>query len=85
MNGCTVTSLADLLTTYRRLREVRLHLANTLVKPLTKADFHEAARALGMLEGDTVVFDSEGQAAILMDCDPQRKAQWSQRRRALSR
>jgi len=62
-----MTNHADFVEPYKRLREVRFSLNHTLVKTLDKKVLHEAGRALGMLKGDTLVFDSMDQTSVLMD------------------
>jgi hypothetical protein len=62
-----MTTHADFVEPYKRLRQVRFRLNNTLVRSLDKQALHEAARALGMLQGDTLVFDSVDQTSVLMD------------------
>jgi hypothetical protein len=61
-----MTNHTDLLAQYKRLREVRFHLGSVLVRRLGEA-IDKAGRALGILRQGTFVFDSEDQAAVLMD------------------
>lgn len=62
-----MTDDAELLTRYRRMREVRLHLNNFLVGTIPKKTLHECGRKLGFLRRGTLVFDSEDEMAVLMD------------------
>jgi hypothetical protein len=57
----------EMLAAYRRLRQVRFHLNNTLVKSLDKGALEECGRRLGLLRRGTLVFDSEQELAVLMD------------------
>ena len=56
-----------ILARYQRLRVVGRNLNQKLVQRLSKDVLHEGGRKLGILNRDTLVFDSEDEMAILMD------------------
>jgi SEC-C motif len=62
-----MTAHSELLTRYRRMREVRLQLNNVLVGTIPKRALQECGRRLGYLRKNTLVFDSEDDMAVLMD------------------
>ncbi len=59
--------LEDILHGYKRLRPLRMRLNHELVSQLSKSALIEGAKKLGMLHGDTFVFDSEDETSVLMD------------------
>ena len=62
-----MTSHADLLPSYKRLRDVRFQLNNRLVETIPRVMLTECGRKLGLFRDGTFVFDSEGDMSILMD------------------
>ncbi len=62
-----MTDHSEVLTRYRRMREVRLQLNHELVRTTTKRSLQECGRMLGFLRKNTLVFDSEEEMAVLMD------------------
>jgi hypothetical protein len=62
-----MTDHASLLPEYRRLREIGTGLNHKLVSSLSTEALREGARRLGMLRGNTFVFDSEDETSVLMD------------------
>jgi SEC-C motif len=62
-----MTIHAEVLPTYRRLRQLGLQLNNTLVGTLSKETLYEGGRRLGVLEDGKLVFDHEDQMSVLMD------------------
>jgi hypothetical protein len=57
----------DLVARYQRLRRVCKELNSAMVGRLGRDALHEGGRRLGLLRGDTFVFDSEDETAVLMD------------------
>jgi len=62
-----MTTHEDLLPLYLRLRQAGLRLNHKLVKTLSTEALHEGGRRLGILHGQTLVFDSEDETSVLMD------------------
>jgi len=62
-----MTTHEHLLPVYLRLRQAGLRLNHKLVGTLSKEDLHEGARRLGILHGETLVFDSPDETSVLMD------------------
>lgn len=62
-----MTKYADVLAAYQRLRQIRFDLNNTLVGTLGKRAIDEGGRTLGLLQGGTLVFESEEEMPALMD------------------
>jgi hypothetical protein len=62
-----MTTHADILPRYRKIREVSFHLNNKLVKTLSKETLEEGGRRLGILKRGVLVFDSEDETSVLMD------------------
>jgi len=62
-----VQNQADIVARYQRLRPLRLRLNNKLVGRLSRDVLNKGAERLGLLRGDTFVFDDEGQMSVLMD------------------
>jgi hypothetical protein len=62
-----MTDHSGLLETYRRLREVRFHLNNLLVKAIPKKTLEECGRILGFSRKGVLVFETEDEASLLMD------------------
>src|SRR5262245_16993481 len=56
-----------LVARYQQLRKVGMEVSHALTGRLSKEMLHEGARDLGMLRNDILVFDGEGEMAILMD------------------
>lgn len=57
----------NLVARYQRLRPTRLRLNNELVRRLSRDVLHEGGKRLGLLRGDTFVFEDEDQSSVLMD------------------
>ena len=57
----------ELVARYQRLRRVCEDLNSAMVGRLARDVLHEGGRKLGLLRGDTFVFDSEDETAVLMD------------------
>lgn len=62
-----VVNREAVLARYRRLRAVGRDLNNRLVARLSKDALQEGGKRLGILRGDTLVFDTEDEASVLMD------------------
>lgn len=62
-----MTTHAGLLPRYRELRRVGLELNTKLGHTVTRSEMNEGGRRLGILEGDTLVLDTEDEIAVLMD------------------
>jgi hypothetical protein len=62
-----MTDHSGLLDRYKRIREVGLRLNNLLVKTIPKKTMEECGLKLGFVRKGTFVFDSEDEAALLMD------------------
>ena len=56
-----------LVARYQQLRTNSRNLNNRLVTRLSKDTLHEGGRKLGILKGNTLVFDTEDEPAVLMD------------------
>lgn len=56
-----------IISRYQRLRTASRELNNRLVKRLSKDVLYEGGRKLGILQGDTLVFDNEDESSVLMD------------------
>ena len=52
---------------YQRLRSVSIEVSNAIIETLAGGDFKTAARHLGILQGETIVFDTEDESSVLMD------------------
>ena len=63
----TTPDRAGIVTRYKHLRAVGQTLNQKLVQRLSRDILHEGGRKLGLLKRDILVFDSEDEAAILMD------------------
>jgi hypothetical protein len=57
----------DMVARYQRLRPVRLRLNHELAGRLSREVLFEGAKRLGILRGQTLVFDSEDETSVLMD------------------
>lgn len=57
----------EIISRYQRLRTASRELNNRLVKRLSKDVLYEGGRKLGILQGDTLVFDTEDESSVLMD------------------
>lgn len=66
-DGQLVSNSEAMLARYKQLRHVSRGLNDQLVGRLSKDVIHEGAQKLGMLEGKSIVFDSEDETSILMD------------------
>jgi hypothetical protein len=62
-----MTDHSRLLDRYRRAREVRFGLNNLLVQTIPKKTLEECGRKLGFSRKGILVFETEDEAAILMD------------------
>jgi hypothetical protein len=62
-----MTIHAEVLPTYRRLRQLGLQLNNTLVGTLSKETVLEGGRRLGILKDGKLVLDHEDQMSVVMD------------------
>jgi hypothetical protein len=56
-----------LVEEYRRTRAIGMNLANRLVRAIPKGTLDVCAKKLGMMAGNTLVFDDMSETAILMD------------------
>lgn len=57
----------EILSRYKQSRQVSKNLNSKLVASLSRDVLFEGARKLGMLQGKTLIFDSEDQTSVLMD------------------
>ena len=57
----------ELVARYQRLRAVCRNLNSAMVQRLARDVLFEGGRKLGLLKGDTFVFDSENEMSVLMD------------------
>ncbi len=57
----------DILSRYKHMRLVSRNLNAKLVQRLSKDVLYDGARKLGILKGNTLVFDSEDESSVLMD------------------
>ena len=62
-----IANREDILTRYKHLRLVSRNLNDKLVRRLSKDVLHEGGRKLGILKGNTLVFESEDESSVLMD------------------
>ena len=62
-----ITDRAEVLSRYKRLRAAGRKLNSKLTDRLTKDVLHEGGRKLGILQGGTLVFNSEDETWVLMD------------------
>ena len=62
-----VANRGAILSRYKHLRHVSRNLNSKLVQRLSKDVLFEGARKLGILKGNTFVFDSEDESSVLMD------------------
>jgi hypothetical protein len=62
-----VANRDDLLACYKKVRTTSLKLNNRLAGRLSKDTLYEGGKKLGILKGNTLVFDNEDESAILMD------------------
>jgi hypothetical protein len=58
---------AEVLPTYRRIRQLGVQLNHKLVKTLSKETIETAGERLGILKNGILVFDSEKETSVLMD------------------
>ena len=63
----STTDRAATISRYKHLRSVGRDLSNKLVERLSMDVINEGARKLGILQGGTLVFDSEDESCVLMD------------------
>lgn len=66
-DGQLVSNSEAMLARYKHLRHVSRGLNDKLVGRLSKDVIHEGAGKLAMLQGKTLVFDSEDETSVLMD------------------
>jgi hypothetical protein len=64
---CIMTIHAEVLPTYRRVRQVGVQLNHKLVASLNKEIIETAGKRLGIFKNGTLVFDSEDEVSVLMD------------------
>ncbi|MEI7701624.1 MAG: SEC-C metal-binding domain-containing protein [Planctomycetia bacterium] len=57
----------EALARYQKLRATSMKLNNRLVNRISKETLYEGARKLGILHGNTIVFDTKDESAVLMD------------------
>lgn len=57
----------SLVARYKSLREVSQRLNSKFLNLISKNDVHNGGRKLGLLQGDTIVFDAEIESAVLLD------------------
>lgn len=57
----------ELRKRYEHMRGVAVQLGNQLISSLSKQVLHEGGKKLGIIEGETLVFDSEDEMSLLMD------------------
>lgn len=62
-----MTSHAEWVPRYQRLRAVGRTVANTLVQRVPRDVIDEGGQRLGLLKGDVLVLDTEDEMAVLMD------------------
>jgi hypothetical protein len=62
-----ITDRVEVLSRYKHLRAVGRKLNSKLTERLTKDVLHEGGRELGILQGGTLVFNSEDETSVLMD------------------
>jgi hypothetical protein len=58
---------SELVARYKQLPEAGLEQNNALIEELTKADFDEGGKDLGILKKNILVLDSEDEMAVLAD------------------
>lgn len=56
-----------MISRYQRLREVGTRINNQLVGRLSRETLNEGGKRLGILRGDTLVFDTQDESMVLMD------------------
>lgn len=57
----------ELVARYQRLRAVCRNVNNAMVQRFSRDVLFEGGRKLGLLKGDTFVFDTEDETSVLMD------------------
>jgi hypothetical protein len=57
----------EIISRYKHLREVSMKLNQRLVQTLSKDVLDEGGRKLGILQGDTLCFNTEDESSVLMD------------------
>jgi SEC-C motif len=62
-----MTTHAELLPRYKRLRKVGMELNNRLVETLPRTALDEGGKNLGLLKGKVLTLDTEDEIAVLMD------------------
>jgi hypothetical protein len=65
--GPQIANREDMLSRYKHVRLVSRNLNSKLVQRLSKEVLYEGGRRLGILKGNTLVFDSEDESSVLMD------------------
>src|SRR5437660_253720 len=53
---------------YRRLRRLAAELNQKIIETVPKQAMHEVGRAIGILQRGTLVFETEDETSVLMDC-----------------
>jgi hypothetical protein len=62
-----IENRGEIISHYKHLRMVSLNLNQKLVKRLSKDVLYAGGRRLGILQGGTLVFNSEDETSVLMD------------------
>lgn len=62
-----MTEYSELVSKYKRFRQINRKLQNTLVEQLSRKALDESGRKLGIAKGDIFVFGNEDEMSILMD------------------
>ncbi len=57
----------DILKQYKNYRKIGMQLNNKLIKGIDRDTIMKAAKLLGIVEGDTIVFEEEYESDVLMD------------------
>jgi hypothetical protein len=65
--GSQIASREAILSRYMQVRLASRNLNSKLVRRLSKETLYEGGRRLGILKGNTLVFDSEDESSVLMD------------------
>ena len=66
-DAAQIENCGEIISRYKHLRMVSLNLNQKLVKRLSKDVLYEGGRRLGILQGGTLVFNSEDETSVLMD------------------
>ena len=62
-----IPSSAD-VERYKRLRRLALDLNHRIVQTIPREAMHQIGEAIGILRGGVLVFESEDESSVLMDC-----------------